>query len=597
VSERRATEIHEAALGLDEVDGAAPRNAVTVVVPEEHAARVEGIRRAAVWIDVAVVATLADAPADRKALVIGDPEHPPDDPRVAHVIRAATPDDQLHAVMTAIATGASLASPAPVGAPTSPQEARAAQAAFTVSRKLATATDLLTTEAVAIECMIELLDVERAHCLFFDADSGSLWSEAKQRGAGDERVAIGGMVGWSARTGLASTATIAGDDPRYVADIDDPDGDPASQILVQPIIGADARVHAVLVAVRRTRRSMLGPMAASVLAKFAALAAPLLDQLSTHVEGQQLLEADGPGGESLFSDEAVANAAPRAWGDVVRVSPAWLSWAYWALVLMLIGSVAFAWFGTIYTYSTGPAVIRSTARTSVTVRSAGNISTVDVVPGERVTAGGVIARLDDVDQRHDVDRLTSDLETALRNHLFDPNDAAADSSVRALRLQLEQARNTLDERVVRASRDGEISDLRVRPGQRVAPGDIAASIVEGNGGLEVVALLPGEDRPQLAPGMTIRLELSGYRYSYQQLVIDSVSPDVIAPSEAKRMLGTEVDIQVGGPVVLVRGRLVGKSFESDGETYDYHDGMIGIAEVRVRSERVLVAIVPGLRKL
>ena len=43
--------------------------------------------------------------------------------------------------------------------------------------------------------------------------------------------------------------------------------------------------------------------------------------------------------------------------------------------------------------------------------------------------------------------------------------------------------------------------------------------------------------------------------------------------------------------------LVGQSFESDGEVYDYHDGMVGRAEVRVRAERILVAIVPGLKKL
>jgi hypothetical protein len=140
----------------------------------------------------------------------------------------------------------------------------------------------------------------------------------------------------------------------------------------------------------------------------------------------------------------------------------------------------------------------------------------------------------------------------------------------------------------------------VRAGQHVEPGDVAASIVDGKGGLDVIALLPGEDRPQLAPGMDLRLELTGYRYAYQGLTIDSVSPDVIAPAEAKRVLGTEVaeGLQLPGSVVIVRGRLARPDFEdADGRTFAYHDGMLGTAEIQVRNERILYVLVPGLRKL
>ena len=36
-------------------------------------------------------------------------------------------------------------------------------------------------------------------------------------------------------------------------------------------------------------------------------------------------------------------------------------------------------------------------------------------------------------------------------------------------------------------------------------------------------------------------------------------------------------------------------FEADGERYALHDGMWGAAEVPVRSESLLAALVPGLR--
>lgn len=569
-------------------------NAVTVVAPAKDAARIARLGKAAVWIHVALAPSLDEAPGEQPIVVIGDPARPPGDPRVAFVARAAMPDDQLQAVLAAVATGSALAPLHPPGAPRTAAEAERARLAFTATRRLAAAVDLAATEAIARTAVAELLEADRAHCLYYDAASGALWSEERQRGNGDERRAITGLAGWCARTGLPAAVPAAGDDPRHVAAIDDPFGDLRAQLLVQPILGADARVHAVLVVARAARRPAFGPDDAALLARFAQLAAPLLDQLSIHIEGQQLIEARGP---ELFSADAVAAAAPQAWGDVVRVAPPWLASGYWLLVGLMAASVALAWLGRVSTYSAGPAVVRSTARSSVTVRSAGNVSAVEVASGQRVTAGTVIARLDDLEPRQDVARLAHAFDAQLRNHMLDPGDALADGQLRTLRLELEQAKNALDERAIRAPADGRVSDLRVRVGQHVEPGDIAASIARGQGGLEVVALLPGQDRPQLAPGMTLRLELAGYRYAYQQVVIDSVSPDVIAPAEAKRVLGSDVDVRLGGPVVLVHGVLAGPTFEADGERFDYHDGMIGTAEVRVRTERILEALVPGLRSL
>jgi membrane fusion protein (multidrug efflux system) len=435
--------------------------------------------------------------------------------------------------------------------------------------------------------------------LFFDASSGSLWAQSKQLASSDDRVAVSGMAGWSARTGLACASTVSGDDPRFDALIDDPDGDGADQLMVQPIIGADARVHAVLVAVRSARAAPLGAEDANVLARFAGFAAPLLDQLSTHIEGMEILDAEADASAApRFRKEAVEAADVRRWGDIVRVSPRWLSWGYWMLVVLLAGSVAMLVLGRVATYSTGPAVVRSMARTTIVARTSGNVSTLAVAPGDRVRAGAPIARLDDVDQRAAVERIERDFETQLRNHMVDPGDQAADSALRSLRQALDQARTALEERTIVAPADGVISDLRVRPGQHLEPGDIAASVVDGDAGLEVVALLPGEDRPQLAPGMTIRLELTGYRYAYQSIVIESTSSDVIAPAEARRVLGAEVaeGMRLGGPVVIVRGRIPSLSFDADGRTFTYHDGMLGTAEVQIREERIMFALVPGMRR-
>ncbi|MEO8551106.1 MAG: hypothetical protein ABI678_14070, partial [Kofleriaceae bacterium] len=419
-------------------------DAVTIVVPEDHAERVRRIAASAVWIDAVVVTGIAQAPADRRIVVIGDPERPLNDPRVAFTVRAAIADDQLQALVIAIATGSALAAPGSAATPLDPREERRAQLAFAASRKLAAASDLAQTEAIASQAIAEMLDCERAACLFYDGDGGDLWSEIRMRATGDERVASCGLAGWSARTGLASSAAIAGDDPRFVAALDDPDGDGTDRILIQPIIGADSKVHAVLIAIRRARRPALGPVAAAALALFAALAAPLLDQLSIHVEGQQLL-ADGDESEPLFRAEAIEAATVAKLGDVVRAGSGWLTWSYWLLVVLLVGSVVLVIFGRVATYSSGPAVVRSKARTSITARTAGNVVEVMVAPGDKVAAGTVVAQLDDVDQRATVELITHEFETQLRNHMLDLADPTADSGLRTLRQELDSTRNALAE--------------------------------------------------------------------------------------------------------------------------------------------------------
>ncbi len=542
-----------------------------------------------------IVSDLAEAPAEVPVIAIGEPADFAAQPRVTHVIRPGTPLALIRPVFDGIALGH--CDPLQKLPTDNPPSARRAQRAFAATRRLAAATDLKAVEAIAKEAIQELVGAERAHCLYFHAGDGSIWSEALQLGAGDDRRAIGGLVGWCAYSGMPAQAKRVGDDPRWLAAIDDPDGDAGCAMIVQPVVAADRHTHAVLVAVRSGRGAAFGEGEIEQLARFAELAAPLLDQLSAHVETQQVLDDDGAG--QLFRQEAIAAAEPERWGDVVRVSPTWLSWAYRILVVLLLASAAFITFGTVSTYSTGLAVIRSTARTSVTVHTSGNIAAVLAQPGERVERDAIVARLDDVDQRAAVDRVGKEFETQLRNHMLDPNDASADASLRTLRLQLEQARAALDDRAIRARSAGTISDLRVRPGQHVEPGEIAASIVAGAANLEVIALLPGEDRPQLAPGMQLRLELIGYRYVYQLLEIESVSSEVVAASEARRILGADVvgDLPLGGSVVVVRGKLASAEFDVDGQIYRYHDGMLGKAEVRLRSERILFAIIPGLRRL
>lgn len=543
-------------------------------------------------------ATLAATPSVEPAppiVVLGDPDAlaPTVAPRVHYVLRPEAPPEHLRALLAALAGPRSRERPT-LPPPRTTPEARTLEHAFVASRRLAAATDLAAAEAVLIESTLELADADRARCFFHDADDGALWSELTTDDA--PRRAVAGLVGFAARTGVGVNVARAAADPRWSRAIDGPDG-PRDHLLVWPVLDSDGASQAVLVAARDERRPAFDDAACAALARLCDLAAPLLTQLEARALAQAVL-ARAPAAQ-LFRREAVEARQPARWGDVVRVAPAWLPAAYWLMVGLLLASVAYLALSRVSTYSSGPAVVRAATRRDASARLAGTVLAVERGVGDRVEAGAVLARLDDAAQRAAVERLTRAFEAQLRGHLLDPGDEDDTAALQRLRVELDAARDALEDRLVRSPIAGQVAELRAHPGQRVEPGDVVASLVDGEGALEVIALLPGEDRPRLAPGMELRLELDGYPYSHESIAIDSVSAAVIAPAEALRVMGAELGdgLRLGGPVVLARGRLAAPELVFDGRRLLLHDGMRGVAEVRIDEQRALFALIPGARRL
>jgi biotin carboxyl carrier protein len=257
-----------------------------------------------------------------------------------------------------------------------------------------------------------------------------------------------------------------------------------------------------------------------------------------------------------------------------------------------VAGILFSVLAQVREYASGPAR-RTTAD--------GTVSQIAVVAGQKVAAGDLLVRFYGAREAAELARIDREMELQLVNRLRDPSDAGAEQALTSLRAQRELARSNVSEREVRAATAGVVGDLRVRVGQRILPGQTLLSLARGMGGAgnrpQVVALLPGEYRPLLKPGMPLRLELQGYRYAYQHLVVDAVGDEVVGPEEAQRYLGEDVagGVAITGPVVRVEAHLTSGTFESEGHLRRYHDGMWGKAEVRVRSERVLVALIPALK--
>jgi biotin carboxyl carrier protein len=529
-------------------------------------------------VQISALLNETGAPAPRVRL--GDPSLLAADATVAHILPRAVDPAAAAALLAALVTGRAAAllaalvtrrpaRPARPSRALDADEARRREQAFAASRRVAAAVDLASAERAAVTALLDLVGADRAHCLYYDAASGDLWS-AERAACGDgERRADRGLVGWAARTGSAASAARAGADPRRVAAVDDPAGRGDERLLVQPVFGLDEEVHAVLVAVRAAGRPAFAAGDAAAVQAFAGFAGPLLEQLAWRVEASSFLEDELQGqgdGEdvALFRREAVDARAERRWGDVVRVSPSWIRWAYRGVVLVLAAAALLFVLGRVPTYARGPAVIRMQAREEVAARTAGNVAALSAPAGTRVSAGDLLARLDDEAQNAEVAQLEAELDARLRERLLSPSDARTGEAVARLSLELERARDALEERMVRAPVAGLVGDLRVRPGQRVEPGDVVASIVDPAGAVEVIAFPPGSDRPRLAPGQRVRLELAGYRAAYQDLTVERVAAEAMGPEEARRYLGRVAgDVELRGPVVLVRARL-GRAFVADG---------------------------------
>ncbi len=305
-------------------------------------------------------------------------------------------------------------------------------------------------------------------------------------------------------------------------------------------------------------------------------------------------------GREIFRSEAVEHhVRPPAAGAVLRLTPSWIRGAYWLLVAVVLSGLVFAVIAHIDEHAVGPAVVRIEGKFDVTARAPAVVAAVVAVVGERVAAGQVLLRFHAEDDQVQAERASHELELQLVRVLAAPGDMAARASLVGLRAAKEQADARLAASTVRAPIDGTVGDVRARAGQHVSPGDTLVSLVGDDMGLTVTALLPGQYRPLLQLGGPLRLELDGYRHQYRQLTIDAIGDRVLGPAEIARVLGSEVadTVRAPGPVVLVTSRLASPTFLAHDREVRYFDGMIGVGRARVRSESVLLTLVPGLRPL
>jgi membrane fusion protein (multidrug efflux system) len=303
----------------------------------------------------------------------------------------------------------------------------------------------------------------------------------------------------------------------------------------------------------------------------------------------------------LFRAEALRyhHGGRNGAGDVLRISPEWIPAAYWLLLVVIATAVAYGTLGTLTEYATGPAVVRVEGRTHVTAASASTVASVDVQPGQRVAAGAVLVTLSLADRAGELERLNREFDLQTIKFLRDPADQAARASLTTLRAERQLARTRVEEQWLKAPQSGIVSDIRIRPGQHLMPGDQVLSLLGDDMHWVVIAMLPGHARPQLRPGTRMRLELTGYRYAYRDVAIQSVGDEIVGPTEVRQYLGQEIAdaVPVTGPAVLVKAQLPSNTFLADGVSLSYYEGMIGTVDARLHRQPIFLTIIPALKSL
>jgi membrane fusion protein (multidrug efflux system) len=307
--------------------------------------------------------------------------------------------------------------------------------------------------------------------------------------------------------------------------------------------------------------------------------------------------ADGPS-EGLFRKEAIeAHLGVRGEGEVLRLQPRWTAWTFGVLITVFLTGLIYSFIGTIDEYASGIAIVRIDGKVELTAQVAGPVAEVAVQPGQRVKRGQLLVRLRG--NEAELSSVEHEFQLQLIKTLDNPDDQGARAALTSLRGQLERARANAEERLIKAPKDGVVSDIRIRPNQVLQAGESVLAIVPDDATFSVVAILPGNYRPRLKPGMALRIEMTGFHYAYQEIAITRIGDEVVGPAEIRRYLGQEKadTLAVAGPVVLVEARLPARGFVAQGKQYDYFDGMQGRAEARVGSESVLVTLIPGLKAL
>jgi hypothetical protein len=400
-----------------------------------------------------------------------------------------------------------------------------------------------------------------------------------------------GLIAYAARSGTAVLDEAVEDSVFFDPELDLVPG-AGRGLMAVPVRDPSGTVFGVLACHAADAHDHVRPELLDTARLLASDFAPPLAVLREHAR----LQGDAGVDSSVFRAEAIAeqrrSESPSA---ILNVSERWGSWIVGGMAALLLAFVAFLVFGTATEYAEGTAVVHSRGRISVVANEGGTVAAIHIAPQTEVSPGDVIGTLYDHAELAQVRRLEREYEDALVRLLRDPDDRTVGDGLAALRSASEQARADLDERQLVVPVRGILTDVRVRPGTLVSPGQTVATVGTAGPGFEIVAAVPGNFRPLLGSGVRVVAELEQFPGSRFHLQAREVSPEVISVGEARALMGQLLPTaDEDAALALVYADLPGVLVSSAGAEYPLYDGMRGSVRIPVREERFIVTLWPTL---
>ncbi len=353
---------------------------------------------------------------------------------------------------------------------------------------------------------------------------------------------------------------------------------------------------AVILLQRNPHQQGYSPIEQISMLGLARESAAILHHLTVqHIQHASEVKADQG---SLYRGEALEAHRNRGnEGVLANLTPGWVRKTYPLLVGTLIISMAFAIVIHVGTYSAGPALILFDGQ-KITAPAMGTVADVLVAPGEKVKAGMPIIRMMAIDEEAELAQAETELNDALTQYMYDPQDDKQKSILANAVSRRQHAFAKLDARTIRAKQDGNVSDIHINRGQLLQPGDYIVTLVDDKTLPEVTAFMPGKDRPRIHVGMEIQIELQGYTKTREIAIITSVGRELMGANAAAKYVGAQIadSLQLTGSIVLVTAKLKSRTFKTEHNTYNYHNGMQAKTEIKIQSKPFLVTLLPALEK-
>jgi hypothetical protein len=364
-------------------------------------------------------------------------------------------------------------------------------------------------------------------------------------------------------------------------------------------IATSTETIAVIQLIRNTRQPQFTSADHITMAAIARESAAILHHLVVqHLQGQIEHAADK---KSLYRPEALNYHRKKgSEGVITELSPKWIRRAYPLLVGAIIIAMIFGVVIRVPTYSSGFGIIRYPGTPVVTL-SQGNLEKIPVQAGDIVSKGDIVAKLSSPKEDADYEQFLADAENARQQYLFDDQDEQARKSVKTASIALAHAKAAVDQRYIRATADGRVSDIHGAEGDPVSAGFTLMTIVKPGTMPEELAFLPASDRPRIKETMKLQVGIDGFSKKRPKLTITDISNDAFGAADVRRQVGQSAADTLkipndGASYIRVKATFETDRFTIGKREFQLHENMSTKAEIQIESKPFFASIFPLFEK-